>query len=274
MTSTDLTLPSTREPKRPATIQDVIRQLRPEIARALPKGLNADRIARLALTCVRKDPNLGLCTPESFAGALLTSAALGLEPGLNGEAYLVAYKDRRRQVTEATLIVGYQGYAKLFWQHPSALHLDAQAVYETDDFDYALGTTPFLRHRPATGDRGNVIAYYAVAGLKGGATPFVVLSPDEVKTLRGGREGPSGQIEDPQRWMERKTVLRQLFKLTPKSTALQQAIESDERPGTELHAERVAERDVQALEQAGPPVSAGDVDPTTDPAFGTEQARP
>src|SRR5258708_3628482 len=100
--------------------------------------MNADRMARLALTVLRKTPKLANCTAESFAGSLLTAASLGLEPG-NGEAYLVPYGK------ECQLIIGYQGFAKLFWQHPMAAHLDAQAVYANDDFDYAYGLDPFLR---------------------------------------------------------------------------------------------------------------------------------
>ncbi len=214
--------------EQPQTVGGFIQALRPEIARAAPKHMDADRIARLALTVVRKDKALANCKPESFAAALLTASALGLEPGINGEAYLVAYKG------EATLIVGYQGYAKLFWQHPLAQHLDAQAVHEHDEFDYAYGLDPYLKHKPALGDRGKVVAYYAVAALSTGAKVFVVISPDEAKALRGGKVGVSGNIPDPMHWMERKTALRQLFKLLPKSPTLARALDSDERTGTEL----------------------------------------
>jgi len=233
------------------TITQFISALQPEIARALPRHLDADRIARLALTAVRKSdmearkrnkPNESLanCTPESFAGALLTAAALGLEPGVNGEAYLVPYKG------ECTLIVGYQGFVKLFWQSPMAKHIDAQAVYENDEFEYQYGLHPDLKHKPAMKDRGKVIAYYAVATLSTGASAFVVLSADEVKALRGGKVGTSGQIADPQRWMERKSVLRQLVKLLPKATALDTVAKVDERTGTELHAELIKQNAIEA----------------------------
>lgn len=232
------------------SIATVIQQLQPEIQRALPKHLDADRIARLALTLVRKDRNLAACTPESFAGSLLTAAALGLEPGVNGEAYLVPYKG------ECTLIVGYQGYAKLFYQSPLARHLDAQAVHERDDFDFEYGLTPRLTHKPAKGDRGAVTHYYAVATLSTGASAFVVLTKDEVKALRNGKVGTSGQIKDPMHWMERKTALRQLIKLLPKSAALDAASRADERTGTELHVERVEEREqVNAIEAGADPIS-------------------
>jgi recombination protein RecT len=243
------------------SIAQYIAQLQPEIARALPKHLDADRIARLALTLIRASdreaqkrgrPNESLshCSPESFAGSLLTAAALGLEPGVNGEAYLVPYRG------ECTLIVGYQGYAKLFYQSPLAKHIDAQAVHEHDEFDYEYGLQPSLKHKPAKGDRGEVTHYYAAATLNTGASAFVVLTKDEVKALRGGKVGTSGQIKDPQHWMERKTALRQLVKLLPKSAALDAASRADERTGTELHAERVEEREQNlAIESGADPIS-------------------
>lgn len=210
------------------SIGQVIQSMQGEIARALPKHMDADRMARLALTVVRQTPKLAQTTPESFAGALLTAAALGLEPGVNDEVYLVPYG------RECQLIIGFKGMTKLFYQHPMAQYIDAQAVYERDDFDYAYGTNPFLNHKPARGDRGDVVEYYAVAKLSNGASAFVVLSPDEVKALRNGAEGPSGKIKDPQRWMERKTAIRQLVKLLPKSTTLATAAVTDERMGSDL----------------------------------------
>ena len=245
MTSNEIALPSEQQADKP-TIGKIIEQMQPEIRRALPKGMDADRMARLALTVLRQsemqarksgNANMSLanCSPQSFAGALMTAAALGLEPGVNGEAYLVPYK------RECQLIVGYQGYAKLFWQNPLARHLDAQAVYANDEFDYEYGLNPYLRHKPARGDRGEVIYYYAVATLSTGGSSFVVLTPEEVKRLRGGKVGSSGNIDDPMRWMERKTVLRQLIKTLPRSTNLNAAMNADEEFGSSLRARRAAE---------------------------------
>jgi recombination protein RecT len=234
---------------KPTTVTEFIGQLVPEIQRALPRGMDGDRIARLALTVVRKDRALAECDPHSFAGALLTAAALGLEVG-TGEAHLVAYK------RECTFIPDYKGLSKLFYQHPLARHLDAQTVYENDGFDYAYGLDPFLRHKPAKGDRGKIVAYYAVAALSTGAKAFVVLTPDEVKALRGGKVGPAASFKggDPMHWMERKTALKQLMKLLPKSTTLQQALLADEKTGTELAHERAlsSAEPVPAIEASRP----------------------
>jgi recombination protein RecT len=221
-----------READKPPTVGEMIQSLRPELQRALPRGMDADRLARVALTVVRKEKKLAACDPYSFAGALLTAAALGLEPGVADEAYLIPYGK------ECQFVIGYQGFAKLFWQHPLAQHLDAQAVHKGDVFDYGYGTDPYLRHKPANTDRGDITHYYAVAKLTTGGSAFVVLTADEVRQLRGGKVGSSGDIPDPMHWMERKTAIRQLVKLLPKSTKLAQAIASDERPGSELRAEQ------------------------------------
>lgn len=261
--------------ERSASIAQFLDQLAPQLQRALPKHMTGDRMARIALTQVRLNRQLAACDPRSFAAALLTAASLGLEPGVNGEAYLVPYGN------ECTLIVGYQGYAKLFWQHPLAKHIDAQAVFENDDFDYAYGLSPHLTHKPARGDRGEVIYYYAVAALSTGAQAFVVLTPDEVKQLRGGRVGPSGKIADPMRWMERKTAVRQLVKMLPKSADLARGMVADELTGAELRdrglvpAELPAGSDqgeadggVQPTESA----EAGEYDPTMDAGYQQEGA--
>lgn len=243
--TTEIALPSERTNSEQQTIGGLIQQLRPELARALPRGMDADRMARLALTVLRQTPKLAVCTPQSFAGALLTASALGLEPGVNGEAYLVPYEDKRRRVVDCQLIIGYQGYAKLFWQNPLARHLDAQAVHANDEFDYAYGTSPFITHRPARGERGEIIYYYAVATLSTGGSAFVVLTPSQVRKLRG-REGTSGNIDDPMRWMERKTALRQLIKTLPRSTQLNAAMVADEELGSSLRARNATSAFVDA----------------------------
>ncbi len=212
--------------EQPKTVTQALSQIVPELQRAAPKGMDGDRLARLALTLVRKDRYLAEANPASFAGALLTAAALGLEVG-TGEAHLVAYKG------EVTFIPDFKGLAKLYYQSPLAKHLESNFVCENDLFEYEEGSNPYLRFRKARGDRGPITDYYALATLTTGAVAFVVLTPDEVKELRGGKVGPDPRFKggDPQHWMERKTVLKQLFKLLPKSTQLQQALVADDREG-------------------------------------------
>jgi len=253
---------------QPQSIGQLIQNLRPEIARALPRHMDADRMARIALTVVRRTPKLAQCTPQSFMGALLSAAQLGLELGVSDEAYLVPYEHRKglqAGTIECQFIIGYQGYAKLFWQHPMAKNIDAQAVYTNDEFDYEYGLNPFLRHKPSMdGPQGDPIAYYAVASLTSGGSAFVVLSAEQVKRLRNGKVGPSGDIPDPMHWMERKTAVRQLVKLLPKSPNLQRALNADETVRTDLREDAI-DAPVQDLILGSSVVDTpvGDVDTST-----------
>lgn len=249
--------PTQEVAKAPQTIAGLITAMKSEIARALPRGMEADRVARLALTQVKKTPQLSTCTAQSFAGALLTSSALGLEPGVNGECYLVPYRDKRSGTVDCQLIIGYQGITKLYWQSPLAEYIDTQWVGENDEFDYTKGLNPYLEHKPARGDRGKPIYYYAVVRIKGASQPiWDVFTPEQIKALRRGKVGSSGDIPDPERWMERKTALKQVLKLAPKSTRLDRAMSSDEAGGQELY--HTMRRDVEIETAGGQPVIEGE----------------
>ena len=206
-----------------------------ELARAVPKHLTGDRIARIALTSLRTTKHLPECTQASFAGALMNCAQLGLEPGgPAGEAYLVPFFNRKQGVYEVQLVIGYQGMVKLFWQSPMARHLDAQVVYENDEFDYEYGLAPRLVHKPSLTGRGRPIAYYAVASMTNGGSAFVVLAPEDIERIRqrsrAKDDGPWKTDYDP---MAKKTCIRQLFKMLPKSAELARAIAHDETVRTD-----------------------------------------
>lgn len=219
--------PATRQqPASTPTLLQALDAMTGEIQRALPKHMSGDRIARIVATEIRKTPKLMGCDQTSFFGALLTASALGLEPGVNGEAYLIPYG------RECQLVIGYQGVAKLFWQHPLAKRMSAEYVCEHDEFDYDKGLTLRLHHKPATGDRGKVTHYYAIVELQTGAMAFDVFTADQIKKLRDGKVGPSGKIADPEHWMERKTALKQVLKLMPKATELVSALRVDEQAGS------------------------------------------
>lgn len=206
-----------------------------ELARAVPKHLTGDRIARIALTSLRTTKHLPECTQASFAGALMNCAQLGLEPGgPAGEAYLVPFFNRKLGVYEVQLVIGYQGMVKLFWQSPMARHLDAQVVYENDEFDYEYGLDPRLVHKPSLVGRGKPIAYYAVASMTNGGAAFVVLAPDDVERIRQrSRAKDDGPWKTDYDAMAKKTAIRQLFKILPKSAELARAIAHDESVRTD-----------------------------------------
>lgn len=214
-----MTTPAT-QPK--ASLAQLIQQMRPEIARALPAQMNADRMARIATTVVRQTPALARTTPESFFGALLTASQLGLEPGPTGEAYLVPYGN------VCTFVPGYRGLIKLARNSGQLVDIWAEIAYENDTFRYSLGLHRDLVHEPAIGERGKPAFVYAAAELRDGGRPFVVLNIDEVEAIRArskaGRNGP--WVTD---WaaMAKKTAVKQLIKWLPLSAELRAAATLD-----------------------------------------------
>lgn len=224
-------------------IQDLINQSVKELARALPDHLKAERLARIALTCVRVTPDLTLCTPQSFMGALFTSAQLGVEP-VAGRAYILPFNNSRKingewkTVKEAQFVMGYKGLVDLFYRHDKAVEMAWGIVQEGDFFEYEKGTNAFLKHRPAKGKRGKPTDVWVMANLKGGGKPFEVMSWDECmehgKQHSKTYDKKAGEFYKNSPWatspdsMCLKTVLIQLAKILPLSVELQRAIQADE----------------------------------------------
>lgn len=239
--STDLVKKA--ENKKMMSIPDMITASAEELKKALPNAMSPERLARIALTCVRMNPDLAQCTPESFMGALFTSAQLGIEP-VAGRAYLLPFWNKRKigqewkSLREVQFILGYKGVSDLFYRHAKSVNLAWAVVRENDDFDYAYGTESFLRHKPAQENRGKILGYWVMAKLSNGGAPFAYMTHDDC--IEHGRnhsktyDKKNNVFYKSSPWasstesMCLKTVLLQLSKLLPMSVELQQAIQSDE----------------------------------------------
>lgn len=196
-----------------------------QIAAALPKHLSADRMARIATTEFRKNPELMGCDPVSFIGAVIQAAQIGLEPGSAlGHAYLVPFWNSKTNKKEVQLIPGYRGLIDLARRSGQIESISARVVYERDIFEFEYGLNEKLVHIPAQGDDiGDMTYVYAVAKLKGGGHQFEVMSREQVMKF-AKNSGPWKTHLDE---MARKTVIRRLFKYLPVSIEIAQAIELD-----------------------------------------------
>ncbi len=204
------------------TLTQLIERMKPEIARALPRHMDPDRITRIALTVLKQTPKLGDCDPATFLGALMTASQLGLEPGPLGEAYLVPYG------RTVTFIPGYRGLAKLAWQSGQVESITAEIVGEHDEFDFQMGDDPHITHRPSLDDPGDAIAAYAVIRIKGGGVMRGVMSVAAIEKIRKrSRAAGSGPWVTDWDEMAKKTVLKRTLKLAPLSTELQTAAQLD-----------------------------------------------
>src|SRR5689334_9796436 len=111
-----------------------------QIKAALPKHMAPERMARVALTEVRKTPALAKCDVRTFIGAVIQLSQLGLEPGgVLGHAYLIPFENRSKNTTDVQLIIGYRGMIDLARRSGQIQSLQAVIVREGDRFDVQMG---------------------------------------------------------------------------------------------------------------------------------------
>lgn len=205
---------------QPKTFPELLEKMKPEIARALPKHLNADRMSRIALTEFRKNPKLGDCNLQTVFGAIITLSQLGLEPGVLGQAYLIPYKGT------CTAVPGWQGYADLVARGGRA-SIWTGAVFQGDEFDYGFGDRPFITHKPSEAELPTVDRLthcYAVGRIKGSDWPVIeVWGVGKIRAHRDRFNKVGNQHYSFQHFemYGRKVALLQVIKYMPKSVELQ-----------------------------------------------------
>lgn len=201
-------------------------KFKPQMALALPKHLNADRMTRLAMTEFSKNPALQECDPKTILGSIMTACQLGLEIGISGQAYLVPYKKT------CTFVPGWQGLVELVSRSGRGT-VWTGAVFEGDEFDYAQGDNPFVKHKSGDEDDPKKITHvYAIGRAKGSDYPII-----EVWTIgkiykhlaKFNKVGGSHYaIKDNGKNFEmyaRKIPLLQVIKYMPKSIEVAAAVE-------------------------------------------------
>ena len=204
-----------------ATIKELLQRARPHMESVLPKHLTAERLIKVALVACSKDPKLLTCTQESLLGCIMLSAELGLEAGGPlGHFYMIPYRDNKRGVTVATPIVGYQGQIELVHRSGQLISIEAHVVHENDKHGLKFGRELELWHTPTLkGEPGDVLFAYAVAHLKDGGCQAVVMTKAEIEAVRSrARAKDSGPWVTDWEEMAKKTTIRRIFKMLPKST--------------------------------------------------------
>lgn len=206
------------------TIKDYIKSYQKEIAKALPAVITPERFSRIATTAVTQNPALAQCSPQSFIGAMLTAAQLGLEPNTPlGQAYLIPYG------TNCQFQLGYRGLIELAHRSGDIKSIEAHVVYANDEFDFEFGLEPKLKHKPAKKDRGDAAWVYAVYHTKDGGYGFEVMSVDDINRHRAkyskAKSSPWDSAWDE---MAKKTVIKRVLKYAPLKTEFARAMATDE----------------------------------------------
>lgn len=272
--NTDITLPSESQPP---SLRQQVQSMEHQFALAAPKGVEARQIVRDVLTAISQNPDLLKCDPQSVLGGAMTMAQLGLRVGVLGHGWLLPFRDWKTKQHKAQLVIGYQGMVALAHRSGQIKSISARKVHENDHFHIEYGVDENLVHRPATGDRGDVIVYYAVVKFLPDGHSFYYLTKAEAEVYRDRyamAKNRNGEVVGPWKTefdaMAMKTCIRQLSKFMPKGTDLATALAVDDTVRVDIDPRSRPEYVAQHVDRDAPPetVHVGEVvdAPTDEPA--------
>ena len=215
-------------------VRDLLEKSKNEIAKALPKSITSERVARIALTTLRKNPGLLECDPNSFLGAVMQASQLGFEIDDNlGHVYLVPFFNKKTKRKEIQLIIGYRGLIELARRSGQLRSINAHIVYENEPFTLEYGLLETLKHVPLPpSKRGKGIkGVYTVATMNDGSKTFDFLWQEEIESIKKSSKAGDNTMSP---WatheeeMMKKTVIRKLMKYLSLSPEITKATVIDE----------------------------------------------
>ena len=175
----------------------------------VPNKEEHERLLGSAKQAIARNPDLLKCDMASiyFAVAQCFEIKLSLSPQM-GYAYLIPRKGR------CGLELGYRGLLALARRSPFFVSLNADVVYEQDEFEYSNGTDPFLKHTRTFKTEAVkcvwVVATIARDGVR--RTEIAIMSGAEVEKVRRNA-GPVWAAYPSE--MMRKSAVKRFLKLCP-----------------------------------------------------------
>jgi recombination protein RecT len=203
-------------------------KMQEQFAKALPKHLSAERFVRVCLTALTRTPELVNCTQESFFKCILDLSAMGLEPD-GVRAHLIPYKNNKENTVECTLLIDYKGLVELVRRSGDVVRIHADVVCASDVFEFSVGQ--ILKHTwDISKSRGATVAVYAMVVFKAGESQAVVLTKDEIESVRSrSKSKDKGPWVTDYNEMAKKVAFRRLCKwLTLSPDLLQHIANEDE----------------------------------------------
>ena len=261
-----------------AVFESQLKPLLPQLAKVLADRMPVERLAQTMLISCERNPRLLDCDRQSLFNAAMSAAVLGLEvDGVTGQAFLIPYGRR------AQLVVGYKGYTTMGAR--SGYTITGACVREGDEFDYMLGSTSYLKHKPTFRADARITHAWAVATNLRLPPIISVLSIHDIIAVKNKSPGAK---KDDSPWndkdigfpaMSEKTAKRRLARSMPLNVMqyaarMEEAWEEQGRPAW-IHPERgpqiepplvQASGDIEANDRPAeePPPSQGIVTPPSD----------
>lgn len=232
------------------SVREELEQLQPQFKHALTgTGIPPERFILVITTALRLNPDLRNCDKRSLLNAAMKAATDGLVPDGNDGA-LVPFDGK---VTWMPMVGGIR---KKIRRAGEVTNWDVTVVHAKDKFDYELGDTPWIKHKPWNPgpleqgteetdeaynarrrrhvDAGPLTHVYSVANIKGGGRSRDVMTRVEVELVRDqyARKNRKGEFSPAWRRsfdeMAKKTIARRHAKQLPMSTDLLNLLTRDD----------------------------------------------
>ena len=212
-----------------STVLDTLNLYRNQIAQAVPKHLNPDRLIQIACTLITSNPEIAKCSTKSIVGAVMQASILGFKPVNSlGQCYFVPYGN------EVQFQIGYKGYISLARRSGEIEMIFAEVVRKGDKFVYSMGLKPDIKHVPCEDCNSDEITHaYAVVHYKGGGYNFVVVTHKQIEGYRKRspmqKNGIKGAWATDYEAMAKKTAIRRLATYMPLDSEIEETIATDEK---------------------------------------------
>jgi phage RecT family recombinase len=214
--------------------------------------MNADFYVASLRLYFAQNPKLLECKPLSIANGILRVAQTGLTLGVSCDLLpfksVCQYSPRYTGICELALASGVRA-------------INLGVVREGDYFKYMKGTNSFVEHQPIGKSKAPILYGYAIAEIKQGAFSLEVMTAEAIDAHRQ-RYSRSWWLDDNKKvipleeipWYGKKTPLRQLSNVLPKSPRLAAALiyekqaDEEEIPEAEFEVEEPRRQPADARE--------------------------
>lgn len=210
-----------RSPSHNLTVY--LHQNRQQLQAALPKQIPVERMIQVVATAYSQSKALQSCDQGSIYQSILLACQMGLEPGVLGQGYLIPYG------TKCQFVPGWQGICDLVSRTGRGI-VWTGAVFQGDQFEYELGSNPYVKHRPGSEDDPNLMTHvYAVGEINGCNRQILEVWTMEKILKHRDRWNKVGNahysFQHPEMYA-RKIPLLQVCKYMPKSVELSNALQA------------------------------------------------
>lgn len=221
-------------------LKSLMNTFKGKIEENMANQMDIDRLTRVIITSMSKNPKLLKCTQVSIVGAIIESVQLGLMPdGILGEANFIPYSSKDGTVS-CQFQIGYKGWRKLMQRQPDVSKVVSNCVYGGQVFVYSKPEKVVKEHEDGNCtdySDDNIVGAYATIFYKDGTTVSEYWTSERIEEHKKKYSKAKDSFDNP--WksakpkMYEKTVIIQLAGIVDINPEIQKAAKMDTMSETE-----------------------------------------